>query len=773
MKVLKSITTLILTALLATNLVFATESKKEPEAKLFVSSNAKLYIAQGLLKDSKKWDEAYELIRDVLKNDNDLNPIVRSKVADAASIMRWHNWKTKVTSWWNGTQYKKRPYIEAQLLLAEALMDSRIELNQSNDSEALFVEKLLKNYFYPGNAEKVTITYPSASLYAFNKWALTKEALAELKVPTSSEEDAPAPAAVPQGIPGIKANATDSARLPGFGGFANIFPPNFGMGIFPPAAVAPRTVGIDGQKKLPLLLQNLVASDTTEVTINDHKVTITDEDKSLIGDLISVESLESGLQVYEEVKKIADNINLVKTRVTNRYLQEAMLLQALVEPGSAIIDPQMQAFLKGVRIEYQVAQVDMPTIKELYALNDAAGEKIVKREGNSLTIDLAKLYKLNRDETYSALKIRLDQVQDETDKAIMYVISSISGEDLMFNKILQQAAFFLQKATVVEATTASAGSVANAAAATTVSINNSSKVYGWMLALSAWGEALEKTIKVGKDIDRLSKFGKSVNSFKHLAVALTKGSVSPAVIFQKLEKSSFVQKLLGYTINSEYVKSGRFLKTMIAVGLAMELTVGMIDATNAKTVDDKLKIQTEMFARCGASILYLYPAIGQVAATVDIIHLVTGFPLETASLFRGVGYGAKRYAMWQYGFTPTTYEMIDLETKYNLPRNDAFILKHTVKLEDAREIPQRKIKMLEELADISLSYMTMIYRSHRTFAKSSNYDYGEKLGEHIDAYESNLSAFDSGLKKLDAILKQVSILNLPSIDSDLGIRPIK
>lgn len=122
-----------------------------------------------------------------------------------------------------------------------------------------------------------------------------------------------------------------------------------------------------------------------------------------------------------------------------------MLLQALVEPGSAIIDPQMQAFLKGVRIEYQVAQVDMPTIKELYALNDAAGEKIVKREGNSLTIDLTKLYGLNRNDTFSALKIRLDQVQDQTDRAIMYVISSVSGEDLMFNKILQQAAFFFTK----------------------------------------------------------------------------------------------------------------------------------------------------------------------------------------------------------------------------------------------------------------------------------------------------------------------------------------
>lgn len=41
-----------------------------------------------------------------------------------------------------------------------------------------------------------------------------------------------------------------------------------------------------------------------------------------------------------------------------------------------------------------------------------------------------------------------------------------------------------------------------------------------------------------------------------------------------------------------------------------------------------------MFARCGATILYLYPAIGQVAATIDIIHMVTGFPLETASVFR-------------------------------------------------------------------------------------------------------------------------------------------
>lgn len=122
--------------------------------------------------------------------------------------------------------------------------------------------------------------------------------------------------------------------------------------------------------------------------------------------------------------------------------------------------------------------------------------------------------------------------------------------------------------------------------------------------------------------------------------------------------------------------------------------------------------------------------------------------------------------MWQYGFTPTTYEMIDLENKYNLPRNDAYILKHTAHLEDAREIPARKIKMLEEVQDISLSYMTMIYRSHRTFAKSSNYDYGEKLGEHIDAYDSNIKSLTDGITKLDAIFKMVNIVDLPSITGD-------
>ena len=141
---LRKLTAAFVSSALITSTVLAATPKVN--TSLFPSANSKIYVAQGLLHDDKSWDVAYEILRDIIKNDKTINKVSKKKVKKAARLIRDHNIEKPIFSIFNYAQYKSRPYVEAQMYLAEALMDSRLFLNQSYDTEVQFVEKLLKNF---------------------------------------------------------------------------------------------------------------------------------------------------------------------------------------------------------------------------------------------------------------------------------------------------------------------------------------------------------------------------------------------------------------------------------------------------------------------------------------------------------------------------------------------------------------------------------------------------------------------------------------------------
>ena len=113
------------------------------ETKLYSTANSQLYQAQQLLNVRDGGDKAYELLRDLLKNDDSINEVSRKKIQMAANSIENYRDGNFLTRLLNTKRFKERPYLKARHLLAEAIMDSRVALNESSDSEILFVEKLL------------------------------------------------------------------------------------------------------------------------------------------------------------------------------------------------------------------------------------------------------------------------------------------------------------------------------------------------------------------------------------------------------------------------------------------------------------------------------------------------------------------------------------------------------------------------------------------------------------------------------------------------------
>ncbi len=725
------------TALVSSSVLAATP---KIDTSLFPSANSKIYVAQGLLHDDKSWDVAYEILRDIIKNDETINKVSRKKVKKAASLIRNYNIQKPILNAINMAQYKSRPYVEAQMYLAEALMDSRLFLNQSYDTEVIFVEKLLKNYFYPLQGDKVTIHYPAPSTYAFNTWAMTKENLEKAQTGVAVENEGFFDFLDEKNSAASKQKSTTSTSSSSSSSNNNSGTPQKGVKKPPFVSNPPTTTKFpptnnSGQYQVPAYGSNKggTSADQAMQNVDDPNA----QDKGIIEDAAEIvdvvvevsDRAEELMNIYEEYEKKSDRIN-------NKYLGQSMLVQAIAEPGSVLVDPQLQAFVKGVSIEYSLGEVDMPKQLELEELNDNLGEQIFNGDTmGKVSIDLTKLYQLNRNGSYSNLKLEFRE-QAKSGKGTLFVISSLSGEDLMFNRVLQHAASLAQNSEVVANT--------KAADVAVKAVNTIPKFFAHM------GEAVSKTIKYGQEADKLGKMGTIWNGSKMALVQGLKVANAPKVAFTKIASSPTMQKILDKTVRTNFVKSGKLFHSLVALGLIAEITTGIIEYNNAETAEEKKDAREEALARTGAQLVYLVPYVGAAAMTVDFLHYTMGLPIETADVFRGAGYLGESIGLWMAGYNHTTYRLLELELEYEVPRHEVYIVKHAYNLESVADAVEAKQSVLNSVQDAALKNLVVIYRAHRSFGEKQNYDFGQRLAEYREHFQTmNIEKGHWALEKIE------------------------
>lgn len=706
--------------------------QEQTKTQLFKTANSQLYQAQQLLDGRDDGDRAYELLRDLLKNDDTINEVSRRKIQKAADSIESFRNKGIFTRLFNNKRFEERPFLKARHLLAEAIMDSRVALNESSDSEVIFVEKLLSNFFFPGHGDKVVIHYPSASEFAFKTWAYTRENMFNAKVGESTEDledsaqdsmnsgnssfgsnssfGAPAsarsmprggsrgmPSGMPSGMPGgFSTGAPDLGATPGLEGIA---PQGFSA---TPEVAQPAAEGASEQDWLEFI--DTIATSAAEVA------------------------------------QLNNAYNEINHRIKNRYLYQSMLMQAIAEPGSALLDPQLQEFLKAVRIEVKLGQTDAPGAEEISAYKAEFGEGIVKSNGGALSIDLSKLYGLDRPGTISNLELQLEKEKDGLGRASLSVISSVSGEDLMFLRFLQVAALGVKEGPRV--------SQSNIARTT---VNLVDKIFD---GLATFSNAIK-----GNQVGATSNAGSIIRAMRGFLGSFVK---FPSKLYDLVGSglNSKIGKKISHSIKTnEKIQSGKLMQGLVALAVAADLTTAVIEYQYLETGKEKRELVAETSARIAASATYLLPVVGQVAGVIDLTHLLLGTSIETADFYRGIGTLTRYATLAYYGHTPTTISLGKLEFKYRIPRDNVHLQLHGAWIENKEDAQAREVDLFLEMEEITRNNLVLLYRAHRQLDRGANSDFGERIYVYSQQYDSNLEVMKETQKTIKNEMEKIETYN--------------
>ncbi len=720
------------------------------ETTLHSTPIAKIYMARVLLENHENWAEAYELLRDVLKNHREeMNSIVYKKIDRAAKQVARYLPETYIRQKVNA-RHLIRPFLEAQYLLNEALMDWRVALNNSSDSETVFVEKLLQSYFFPGFEDRGMIMYPDQTSYAFDIFALTPENVQRARRHTSTDKDPRQggynnryPTSPSTGIPGGSGGGSPYIpRPPGVPGtnptpVPPFVPPGGGssggtVGGGTPVSPWPRPPG-SGVGRGP------VDWDNPAFNMKLYKA------NGFIDD-----ALQSGVDlgdITEEVVRIIKQFK-IDDRVTNRYLEQALMMQSIADPGSILFDPQLQEFLKGVRLTVYLGDMPANSANEWDLLKDVLSEKLVTRdkEGN-VRIKMSGLVGEQRPGTQEGLEIRLQQVQGGERQAL-YVISGIAGPDLLRLRL------FMSMATIFRD-----WDKGTAMARTAAGVISQTQTY---IYLAKMGKLVIDFSKIGaRDAGRVLMWmirivyytieafpgikPQSINQIRELlrtaALTISRGGVEKFTKFYQWMNPR-VQQTFNYVKNQKYIKNGAAANGLLVLALAAETFIIATQYKHAKNADEKYEVWQEGASRLGATLTYALPVVGMGAAIVDLAHNYLKLPFETADAFRAYRRGVENWAYKHYsGMNKMEFDLFDLQMSLNLPRNPFYIERYAKQVTTLEQARQNMVELDQQIQDISSRYLILLYVAHNRIAPTRQNIFGRKQEVYMTEFAGNYNSY--------------------------------
>ncbi len=722
------------------------------ESLLQSSPIAKTYMARVLLENHENWKEAYELLRGVLKNHKDEVPsVVLKKIERAAKQVARFLPETYVRKALN-RRHLIRPFLEAQYLLNEALMDWRIALNTSSDSETVFVEKLFQSYFFPGFEDRGTLLYPDPNTYSFNIFALTPENVQRARRHKSTDKDprqggytSPYPSSPPisggggspyiprpPGVPGV-----NPTPVPPFN------PPGGGTGPGTPVSPWPRPPGSSAGR-------GPVDWDNPAFNVKLYQA------NGFIDD-----ALKSGIDlgdITEEVVRIMKQFK-ISDRVTNRYLEQALLMQAIADPGSIFFDPQLQEFLKGMRLSVYLGDVPAESASEWDVLRDTLGADLVTRdkEGN-VRIKMSGLVAQERPGSEQGLDIRLQQVDGE-DRQRLYVISSIAGPDLLrLRTFMALTTLFRDWDAGVKVARTAAGVISQTQAYaflaktsklvidfSKIGVSEASRVMMWIIRIVYYTVESIPGIKAAS-LQQIREL------LRTAALTISRGGVEK---FTKLGKwvSPKVKQSFNWVKNQKHIKNGNAANALIILALAAETAIIAVEYKHAKDENQKYEILMDGGARVGATLTYALPVVGLGAAIVDLSHTFLGLPFETADAFRAYRHGVENLAYRHYaGMNKLEFDLLEQQQSLNLPRNAFYIEKFAKNVSTLEKARQNVIELDQQIQDISARYLVHLYLAHRRIAPKRENVFGRKQEDYMREFAGNLLSYSRTKAELVSLL---------------------
>jgi hypothetical protein len=721
-------------------LSFVSRADEIDSVKLKQGSVTRLYWARVLMEDYTKWPKAYELIRFVAQNESTLPPAVIKKLRKASTIMAKFL-PEKFLRERLDMRHLTRPFLEAQYLVNEAIMDLRVPINQSNDSEILYIENALKSYFFPGQESLGKIEYPADATYAFDLYALTPVNLAAARLeashygyPNTKKTSNPVvinPAPNPVPIPGDPGKPSD----PGSPSIPTIpTPPGGGV-------ILPKTVVNQGAlDRLSLLERKIIGTDqASSVSFMPPE-----------GFLQNL--LDLGVDI-KDIMTIAEKLTKDLTpsdRVVNRYRPQALLLQALSDPGSVVLDPQIQDFLRGVKIKVPVMELSTLEAKELYKLFSSFDGDFIKplpkKEGD-FVIDFGKLLNDQYSEGQDLSEILLEHQSSSLGGATLYLTSGVGGADLYRARILQ----VLLKA---------------------------AQAYLPVHSKMPWSENNLKLF-VTKIPQMLAKLRESqlkywqTNSWiaqtyatLHLAPqGLLLGARATSRFFelnpkigQTIDRIAANPKIKWLKNNTE---NGKLLFAVTLLAVSARITTGIMDANKVDNAYDKMDIMVDTAADSATSLTYLLPYVGWPTMLIDISHDIGWVDFHTPDAYAWLErFFVGSMVKMSTGQSLSEIKLMELDNKWNLPYADYNYAAWEKKIAKKEADPDKlRMELLNEIQDLALRSLMQNYEAHQNFFKERDNEFGY-------AIEKSHKSFVKSRDRLNSYLDQVAKLKRDGFFAD-------
>jgi hypothetical protein len=463
------------------------------------------------------------------------------------------------------------------------------------------------------------------------------------------------------------------------------------------------------------------------------------------------DALQSGIDlgdITEEVVRIMKQFK-ISDRVTNRYLEQSLLMQAIADPGSILFDPQLQEFLKGVRLSVYLGDVPANSASEWDVLRDSLGTDLVARdkEGN-VRIKMSGLVSKTRPGTEQGLEIRLSAVKGD-DRQSLYVISSIAGPDLLRLRTFMALATMFRdwdRGVVLAKTAAGVISQTQAYAYlakmsklvidfSKIGAREASRVMMWVIRIAYYTiESLP-----GMKAASLVQIRELLRT---AALTISRGGVEKFTKFFQW-MSPRVQKTFNWVKNQKYIKDGSAAKGLIFMALAAETFIVAVEYKHAKDPDQKYEVWMDGGARIGATLTYALPVVGLGAALVDLSHSFLKLPFETADAFRAYRHGVENMAYNHYsGMNKMEFDLNELQLSLNLPRHNAYIERYSKNVQSVSSARQRIVELDQQIQDISARYLIHLYMAHRKIAPGRENTFGQKHEDYMREYAGNLLAYN-------------------------------
>lgn len=659
-------------------------SANASEKKIAKSAAAKLFWAAKWMETHDRWKDVSELLRELQELDLN-NDHCRARINALKQYVDGESRRRK-----DDARLDTSSFLEARLVLMDCITEFRPRFNHSWSDEVRSVQAMIKTAIFPGHEPEGVIVFPEPHTYSFDLYGYTVRNIKALMIHRGGVELEPL---FKELLVDLKREAPKKPKAnkedieEDFGNYMYI-----------------RKIEETKDKVYSYLWRE--GFDAEIGGWDPARTEGKKKDDIDFGKVPGGDTIKSLADVYKYLK---DMLVLLKNqRSIDEYEPLMLLWLAVTNPKLIEHDPQLRAFVSGVRLKYKLAE---------------EGKDVVKFEPHDY-----KLVELVNDALVPDAKVKLHfEVDNKTAREALYVISNFNGDTNIYSNILT---FKNVIRTVQGAKYMPEG-------------------------MAAWIKAMPQNLpkypgKLASWLDTMSKshniIYKAMGTVGHPVVNMTVGR---QIVTQTLEGTGkFIERVAARPSARKAlaaVKSEFFLRTLVAVSVGADLTTGILKMVYAGDNDDIPEILIHTGAEVGGTLLYLVKSKRVVRGVIalDIGHMLFDKVPSTSQLLEA---GALKlyngFVEWDTGKTPLEHRLLKIKRQLGIGEgnDDAVTLLRAFESEIAAasttlELEKAWDKMTEALGDFSARRLTFHYVAVTALNGKGSRSLGEMLRDHYEQYD--------------------------------------